>query len=797
MMSSRYDDRFPRSGSVHLVTLSSDGQFVFSLIKSDSYGKYTIDTHHSPITSGDRAPENEPQDDNSDNPTTIRTQLPEMVSRALDIDSAVELICVDGEAISSSKKTKYCKLPPLCLYTRKNAFLLHIEYNNSRDSRSLAGKIVSFKEPFERQLERHRSTIIRIRPAPQRFTDHATVSPGNSMAALLYNKDVNEYSIVLHHADGTVTAPTEFRGPEDVADADLGRMEEIVDFCFAQSFGLSIFSSMTILLLKGSGEIMSACPIVFQGAVVAKSFIQEGIDFLQGVREQTIPDRNSPKFRQFLAAQQYLIDVFGASRTSQLADNSSFSSAQVLVPSTVDSAASWPVSIQGPIVIQHVDENVLSSFAVTIESFGGTDNLAGVAIGKTSYEVDFVALSPTSFIPRFAFESVTDAYTLNDELYKLSAIVERVSLANGLDIAGDLLGPFSLLRDPIESTLMHCITSKLVGTISTNCLKVASRNLLCQEAQDEATRTTAWSSINVASANKFFIGAVVACRNHMEHELIARMSDGSTEHVNMTHAQFLHELEGMTKSEHSKEIIAFQGQANVKELMSPPFYEKIDALIKNVTSGLSSFSKLVGTETKFTDITPDVLAVALKLKERSDKEVVMPLLELRSLVDNRRQLIKVTIDLQKKQLKEINENVNILREKMKSLMSKMEQANDNAATLAERSKLVVQAANDLLPKVTVAESEYFQDIQRLDRKVFALQYETKKLIDATQTQCRSIDEDKIKKAFSLADATMVDTANRVLKGQDVYLQVARARIKEKEQHVSEIRCKIQPNRKAA
>lgn len=798
MIPSRIDETFQRTSSVRLVTSSSDGQFMYSLVKSDLNGKYVIDAHRAPIRTEADLTDNQQQDDNSDYPNIVRTQLPENVARALEIDSPMELLCLDGETISNAKKMQRAKLHHLCLYTRKSAFLLHLGYGSSNEPKLMNGRIVSTKEPFERQLESQRTTIVRIRPAPQRYTDHATVSPCNSMAALLYNKDVNEYSIVLHHTDGTVTTPVEFKGPEEVA--DISMLEEIVDFCFAQSFGLSMFSSMAILLLKGSGEMMAASPIVFQGAVVSKSYVQECIDFLRGDREQ-VPNRNSSKFRQLMAAEQYLIDVFGASRTSQLADNSSFYSAQVLLPLTVESAASWPVAMQGPIIIQNVDENVLSSFAITIESFGGTDNLAGVAIGKTGYDVDFAALSLTSLLPRFAFESDTDAYELNDELYELSAFVERVGLAKGVDITRDSPGSFVLLRDPIENTLLHCVTSKSVGTISTNCFKITSRKLgshdivvsnsLCNS--DDDIRTTAWSSINIVSTSKSCIGVVVACGNNMDHELITRLSDGSIERMNLTQAQFLHELEGMAKSENSKEMIAFQGQANAMEPMSPPFFEKIDPLVRKITGGLASFSKIVGTETKYTDITPDVLAVALKLKERSDKEVVIPLFELRSMVDSRRQQLKITVELQKKQIKDINENVNILRDKMNTLISQMEQANDNASTLAERSKLVLQAANDLLPKVTVAESEYFQDIQRLDRKVFALRDETKKLCEASRTQCRSLDEEKIKKAFILADAATTEKANRVLKGEDSLLVTARALMEEKQQQVLEIRRKILPD----
>jgi hypothetical protein len=194
--------------------------------------------------------------------------------------------------------------------------------------------------------------------------------------------------------------------------------------------------------------------------------------------EDQIPDRNCAKFRQYKEAEQYLLDVFGVTRNSSSARGGSFCTARTLKPQREESAATWPVTIQGPILIQNIDESVGPSLAVVIENFGSCDNFAGISIGKNGCEVDFVALSPTTLIPRFAFESMTDSYDLNDSLYKFSSIVERVRLGNDpSEYAAASEASISLVRDPIANNVLHFATASSISTISTNIMKITCRKL--------------------------------------------------------------------------------------------------------------------------------------------------------------------------------------------------------------------------------------------------------------------------------------------------------------------------------
>ena len=119
--------------------------------------------------------------------------------------------------------------------------------------------------------------------------------------------------------------------------------ERFTDFCFAQSNSLRLFSSLSVLLLKGSGDIFSASPVVFDGTVIASSDIDEGCEYLQSQLDRCI-DRNSAKWRQCKAASQFFVDVFGCSE-----NRSNYRTARILYQAE-KTAATWPLRLQGPLL---------------------------------------------------------------------------------------------------------------------------------------------------------------------------------------------------------------------------------------------------------------------------------------------------------------------------------------------------------------------------------------------------------------------------------------------------------------
>jgi hypothetical protein len=352
---------------------------------------------------------------NDDDSIQIQTKLPELIVASLEIDPPIELLYLDGD---NKKESKGGKPYRFCLYTRKSLFVLQISTGSASNTLNgiCIGEVVSLSEPLERYLDVSMQTsVVRVRPAPS----HALLAPTGCFAVLTENTEICEYSILLHNSNGIVSAPLYF-GIENV----VANSECFVDFCFANSSGLGLLASMTVLLLKESGDVLAASPVVFDGAVTAMALVKESVGHLEMQMEKH--DRSTAKWRQCRAAFQYIVDVFCHGDHNR----GNFRTANVLNQKE-KSAAKWPIKLQGPLLFHsHLDPRPPS---VTIEPFGSTDCLAGIAIGKEAYYVDFVAISSSALLPRFVFESANDSHDIDDTLFKLSSVVERICLSEDGD----------------------------------------------------------------------------------------------------------------------------------------------------------------------------------------------------------------------------------------------------------------------------------------------------------------------------------------------------------------------------
>lgn len=487
-----------------------------------------------------------------DAPAVIQTKLPENVQSALAVDPPLELICVDGDGFSAGRRIQDIDdqslqtrrdLPLLCLYTRKSAFLLHLGYvlPSSIDlSTPVEGEVVSVTEPFESHLlsVSPSTCILRIRPAPQRRNGYATMCSPASMAML-----TSEYSLVLYHGPRTngkegdfCTTPLTF-GMEELADGE----DVITDFVFSQSNELSLLASMSILLLKASGAVLGASPILFDGAVVSRAFVKETVNFLESELDR-LHDPDMAKWKQCRAGKQFIQDAFSSSSRSE----SYFVEARV---QPGGHSFSWPVQIQGPIVtppFADPDEQLRHAFA--LEPFFAK-GLVGMVIGRADHGVDFAVLPPSTLLPRFAFESEEDQMTLDDALFKAGVVVERVAVHSDRDEAPSSHGRPALMQDPAVDTMVHYVSSEGVLTVSTNAMEVVSNKVLRHIANDtkdssrgflspstpranrsvDEVRTTAWSSAQVSSAATgpvALAGAVISGEAQFGHVLIVRLSNG-------------------------------------------------------------------------------------------------------------------------------------------------------------------------------------------------------------------------------------------------------------------------------
>ena len=265
----------------------------------------------------------------------VETTLPDRIISLLKIDPAIELLCVDNNMASTSPIASITagehyhrkRLPLLALYSSSSLWLISITFTpNENLEKKVTGKISFILEPFEDSLLTcHSSTrIIRVRAAPSslHYPRVATapvsgsssnkcnmICPSGSMALL-----TSEGALILNHARSVNTNATtsahfhkrkngtrygvDFESDSDDDNIDdkpnslisyytttpfflgLGsdntNVDPISDFCFGNSSN-DIF---TVYVLRKSGDVYAANPILFDGTAIPRNLLQQRLSQL-------------------------------------------------------------------------------------------------------------------------------------------------------------------------------------------------------------------------------------------------------------------------------------------------------------------------------------------------------------------------------------------------------------------------------------------------------------------------------------------------------------------------------------
>ena len=539
-----------QSSSVRLSCLSPNGRSIHTFVIRNSIP--CIESYRLPLAGTiDEQDENELLAATASNggfPDVVRTSLPERVSVALDQNPAVELLTLDRDGggpstkSHSSKASEITKLPKLCLYTTKDVFVLELGYYSrtgsdgaAANSREVEGVVIDVKEPFDRVLLASMSTrIIRIRQAPQQHMGYAVISPSDCMAMLTLDPSINEYALTLYHGGNNndmTTTPVAY-STELIEE----RNERITDFCFCQSKTLPLLSSITVAFLKGSGEVLTANPVVFRGTVVSRNVVADVLSFIDSELKQ-FQSQNNPRWRQYRGAQQYIMEA--------LPDDGL---AQFVTAQGSSTASEWPVKVQGPVLLAAESDDFETSAMALEPIFAG--DLVGLAVGHAGDLVEFGILSPSTLVPRFDLESLQDTYQLDEDTMRGAAVC-RVDLRDEEESyhGASLQSAVSLIRDPIMDTVVHYVTPSSIKSISTNALKAISNKIRRghqqqnpssqgggtmfsppSRRQDAVPRTTAWSCFDASSGQELgnqVIGATVSGDVNLGHTMISLLSSGS------------------------------------------------------------------------------------------------------------------------------------------------------------------------------------------------------------------------------------------------------------------------------
>ena len=755
------------SSSLSLSCLSPNGRWVHSLAVSaqnDGTMAFFVESHSLPLAGSTEAELAASSSSSSgQGPKLVRTRLPAVVERALERYPALELLCVDTDA--PPPPGSFIKLPLLCIYTKKDAFVVDIAYHPLRGASEIDGMIQSVSEPFERILLEGSTSlsIVRIRQGPQQWSGYPIMCPPECMALLTHDSSINEYSLHLYHGiqEIEVTTPVSYQ-MEQLEDAS----EAITDFCFCQSSSFSVLSSLCVAFLKGTGDVLIATPILFHGTVLPRASVRHVIELLHAHLDTS--DVNTAQWRRMKSSIQYLMDAFPDD-----GGKSHYITARGRAASF-----EWPAQMQGP-VLSPPETDDFETLAVAITPVYAVD-MCGFSIGHVGDVVDFGVLAPSSLLPRFQLESPQDTTEL-DQTLTWGAIVQRVDLSQEPSYHQPNNPTVAIIHDPIMNSVVHFVSPSHIMSISSNSIKLCVNKIKEQtgegsgnlgmfspsQPESASPRTTVWSCLDISQIGQAgnvvsIVGATVSGDARFGHVLVARLSDGTVSElrvniyylswyertfadiqpcfpllftgsmipVNLTETRHFHEMNVLAEKNETVDTSNKTTSASESLLRSvqetSPLSEMLAPKIEAVLKGLGSMGKIVGSATQPKDITPDMLAVAMNIKEQCDKEVLLPILEMKEEVENRKKELKAMYENQVSQLKALQDAVANMKETASSIKEQAETASENAKSLALRSSAVLESSTALIPTLTEAEYNYFNELKMLQEK-------TKRWEDEIQT----------------------------------------------------------------
>lgn len=614
-------------------------------------------------------------------------------------------------------------------------------------------------EPFESFLTTTSGVIRRIRPAPHSYMYNGntfqTLCSKGAMVMLAsenYDDAEGESSIVLFHGydpmydnnileswklinthPGNVTIPAKVHNEQT-------DMTPIVDFCFLPSLPLmehSIWNAMTVVLCTANGGLYALSPIVFHNTVFPRHMIKDGRQVLEKhviMYEHSVG--KGAECRRAKAALQFLKDVFGNAFYDASTTQDSYVKTNVMHPSKRMNAVLWPVGVQtlcrakGLDGIQCMDIIPPSCNVLSVMNSG-----TSVIVLANNVAVDYMVIpSGVNILPRFAFESREDREYLDDLFANSVVTIEKIYFGQeesdtdqGYD-EEDTGRSIALIPDPVDRSMLHRVSSEGVMTVTTNVLSVVEKKMrsvlhISGDSDDMTSKeceTDAWPTIAMTkNPEKTLIGTVISNDSQFGHVLVAALDDGTIESVNMTAALYLIEakkqLEEVSTTSHSSAIqdsnLALREVESVK-----PLYQEIKPFFDQVSSGLSNMTKIVGGSTQPNEITAGALATFLAIKQASEQNIILPITEMKSLIESRKKYLQSMRDSQIEQVSQLRELLKVLQTRMKANTEKKDVLQSNAGLLSQRSAAILSTVRDLSPSITEAERLYFADIKRYKAK---------------------------------------------------------------------------------
>ena len=216
-----------------------------------------------------------------------------------------------------------------------------------------------------------------------------------------------------------------------------------------------------------------------------------------------------------------------------------------------------------------------------------------------------------------------------------------------------------------------------------------------------------------------------------------------------------------------------------------PLVDIVEPLVQKVVAGIGGMSKIVGSSTPTSDVTPDQIAAASSVKERCDKEILLPLVEMNEHVTARSKELLIMYENQMAQLKDLREMIAKLKGGINGIHEKADTVGANAKSLAQRSESVLQSSNDLMPTITQAQFDYYRELQRLDSKTKDSLSEVQRLNLKVGTIRDSIESGTTAGRLDLTPEN-VHNCNTMLKACTGIISKHKIRLKDAEEKVDEL-----------
>lgn len=169
-----------------------------------------------------------------------------------------------------------------------------------------------------------------------------------------------------------------------------------------------------------------------------------------------------------------------------------------------------------------------------------------------------------------------------------------------------------------------------------------------------------------------------------------------------------------------------------------PLNELLQPLTDKVCNGLSNLGKIVGGNTMPKDVGPENLAVFLETQRSCEQSIVMPMEEMSRIISGRKDLMKELYESQSSELERLAKLIKDLKTKCESTRKKVAELETESTTLASRSSAVLTATRDLRPKLTDAEAQYFQDLERYEMSCNKWEEQVKQISNDADATCKAM-----------------------------------------------------------